>query len=199
MDKDCIDRLIALGSDPASIQRIQDLAAREMKRAGLGYTLHNACAATLSQFLIAAGVNVPVTLGAGKLAARLGPGGRGWDRVAVGGQRAGDVGVTVDNTAPAGADHIYLVVERVDADEMVIADNQAPNRHARFASGQGKTRTDYFLRAPEARGFIAMDRLAVDDAATYPDQDEDSNDLPEPFADDGGPTPANVNEIRGRR
>lgn len=187
MDKDCIDKLIALGSDPASIQRIQDLAAKEMKRAGLGYTLHNACASTLSEFLNASGINVPITLGAGKLAARMGPGGRGWDRIAVGAQRAGDIGVTVDNTSPSGADHVYLVVERIDADEMLIADNQAPRRHSRFASGHGKTRTDYFLRAPDAAAFAAMETLAVDDVATYPDADEDTNALVEPFSDDGSP------------
>jgi len=56
--------------------------------------------------------------------------------------------VTFDNSPPDGADHIYLVVKRVDDDEMVIADNQDSVPHRRFASGKGKTPTDYFLRAP---------------------------------------------------
>lgn len=186
MDKDCIDRLIASGTDPASIRRIQDKAAREMQRAGLGYTLHNACAATLSEFLNEAGIRVPITLGAGLLAARL-ANDRHWARVPVGEQLAGDVGVTYDRKSPAGADHVYLVVERVDADEMRIADNQAPQRHARFASGHGKTRTEYFLRATEAEtksvNFLGA-HLSVD---VFPEADEETNDLKEPFNDDGTP------------
>lgn len=128
MDEDCIPQLIALGSSETSIRHIQDLAAKEMEKAGLGYTLHNACAATLSEFLIASGIGVPVTLGAGRLARRLKED-RAWIRIDVGQQRAGDIAVTKDLTAPEGADHIFLVVKRVDADEMVIADNQAPAPH----------------------------------------------------------------------
>jgi hypothetical protein len=184
MDKDCIDRLIALGTDPQSILRIQDLAAREMQRNGHGYTLHNACAATLSWFMNEAGINVPVTLGAGRLARRLGDG-RRWTRIECGDQFAGDVGVTFDRTQPPGADHVYLVVERVDADEMIIADNQAPRRHPRRVSGGGKTPTEYFLRAPEEVGLAAHFPSLTEDA--YPEGDEDTNELEEPFDDDGSP------------
>lgn len=183
MDKDCIPQLIALGSSKASIQHIQDLAAKEMQKAGLGYTLHNACAATLSEFLIASGIGVPVTLGAGNLAKRL-KNDRQWTPIDVGKQQAGDVAVTKDLTAPAGADHIYLVVERIDADEMVIADNQDPGPHKRYASGHGKTPVEYFLRAPGyAPGALFEALVGLD----YPDQDEDSNELPEPYQDNGSP------------
>src|SRR5690242_3096708 len=118
MDKDHINKLIELGSKSTSIQRIQDIAAKAMQRAGLGYTMHNACAATLSAFLNESGIDVPMTLGAGKLAMRLGGNDRGsrhWKRIRVGEQWAGDVGVAFDKTPPAGADHVYLVVERVDS------------------------------------------------------------------------------------
>lgn len=187
MDKDCVDALIALGTDPSSIRQIQDLAAKEMKRAGLGYTLHNACAATLSEFLNAAGINVPITLGAGRLAARM-HNDRGWVRIGLGEQRAGDVAVTFDLTTPPGADHVFLVVERIDADEMIIADNQAPTRHTRFASGHGKIPVEYFLRAPnDQRAFASLAELASS-PEFYPNVDEDSNDLAEPFSDDGNPT-----------
>jgi hypothetical protein len=183
MDKDCIAQLIALGSNTTSIQHIQDLAAKEMQKAGLGYTLHNACAATLSEFLIASGIGVPVTLGAGNLARRL-KDDRKWIPVDVGNQQAGDVAVTKDLTAPAGADHVFLVVKRVDADEMVIADNQDPGPHQRFASGRHKTPVEYFLRAPGYAPGALIERMVGLD---YPEQDEDSNALPELFGDDGSP------------
>ncbi|PWB83465.1 MAG: hypothetical protein C3F11_06470 [Methylocystaceae bacterium] len=195
-DVDRIPTLIALGSKAESIQRIQDIAAKAMKRAGLGYTLHNACAATLSAFLNEAGVDVPVTLGAGKLASRLSA--RNWARVDVGKQKAGDVGVTFDRTEPPGADHIYLVVEAKGADEMLIADNQAPKVHTRYASGRGKTATQYFLRAvrPAPRREIGALFTAVtagieiidpENQDFFPWDDEDTNGLPEPFSDDGAP------------
>jgi len=183
MDRDQIDELIALGTSATSIRRIQDLAAREMQRNGLGYTLHNACAATLSCFMNQAGIPVPVTLGAGRLATRI-ESLRHWERVDVGGQVAGDVGVTFDTTAPPGADHVYLVVERLDADAMYIADNQAPERHVRYASGHGRTPTRFYLRAPAAVESDTFEFLSLGD---YPDQDEDTNELAEPFNDDGSP------------
>src|SRR5207253_1548703 len=136
MDRDRIDALITLGRSASSILRMQGIAKGAMARSGLGRTLHNACAATLSAFLENAGINVPMTLGAGNLGRRIKN--RGWTRVPVGQQIAGDVGVAKDTGPPAGADHIYLVVERINSDKMLIADNQAPNPHIRFASGGGK-------------------------------------------------------------
>ena len=183
MDRDYIPQLFALGADAASIRRIQDLAALQMQQAGLGYTLHNACAATLSEFLITSGIAVPVTLGAGRLAQRLEQD-RQWTRVNVGSQEPGDVAVTLDNTSPAGADHVFLVVERIDGDEMVIADNQAPEPHRRFASGQHKTAVDYFLRAP---GYLPTAFLKGRLPLEYPGEDEDTNGLEEPYHDDGSP------------
>lgn len=185
MDKDCIDKLIALGTDPASIARIQDLAAKEMERAGLGYTMHKACAATLSEFLNAAGIPVPITLGAGMLARRLEKD-RGWVRVAIGNQIAGDVGVTEAVTPPPGADHVYLVVERIDSNMMMIADNQSPVRHKRLVKGGGKTPTEYFLRAPDGAKTFAMPPRAIE-TMPYPEADEETNNLKEPFQDDGLP------------
>lgn len=108
----------------------------------------NGCAVHLSMLLRQSGIAVPVTWGAGKLAHLIAE--RGWTKIAVGKQIPGDVGVTFDNDpTPAGADHIYLVVETLGPDEMMIADNQrtVDKPHARFASGKGKTPTEYFLRA----------------------------------------------------
>ncbi|HZZ87486.1 MAG TPA: hypothetical protein VFE13_04035 [Caulobacteraceae bacterium] len=72
---------------------------------------------------------------------------RGWTRVPVGSQQAGDVGSTCGPTPHHGYDHIYLVLQPLNVDEMVIADNQAPAPHFRFASGKGHTPTQFFLRA----------------------------------------------------
>jgi len=178
-DKQCIPLLIQLGGDVESLHRIQDIAAKTMKKNGYGYTMHNACAATLSAFLQAAGIGVKTTLGAGRLARRLRDE-RHWDRISVGDQEAGDVGVA------AGDVHIYLVVKTEGHDEMTIADNQKPTPHSRFASGHGKTRTAYFLRAPEDHAHPMAGRESVDEDAQdfYPSEDEDTSGLTEPLTED---------------
>ena len=139
-----VAELIQQGSTAAGLK-----AARTVAKAALPQYPTNGCAAHLSALLQQAGMDVPMTLGAGKLAQRIAD--RGWTRIDVGSQIAGDVGVCLDNDpTPAGADHIYLVINPLGADEMMIADNQrttdAP--HKRRASGaDGKTPTEYFLRA----------------------------------------------------
>jgi hypothetical protein len=57
------------------------------------------------------------------------------------------LGSTCGTEAHHGFDHIYLVLKKLNDDEMVIADNQSTQPHFRFASGQGKTPTKFFLRA----------------------------------------------------
>lgn len=74
---------------------------------------------------------------------------RGWTQIPLGSQSAGDVGSTCGQTPHHGTDHIYVVLRAVNADEMVVADNQATEPHFRFASGQGKSPTTFFLRAPK--------------------------------------------------
>jgi hypothetical protein len=151
MDKDQIQKLIESGSDATNLAQAQHSAATALAKAGERPFPHNACAATLSALLQLSGIDVPMTLGAGKLAHILGgqSHSRGWKHINVGEQQPGDVGVTFDEGGVPGADHIYLVVQRINDDEMTIADNQAPTMHSRFASGHGKTRTEYFLRAPD--------------------------------------------------
>ena len=190
-DSGHVAKLIQLGSDPESIAEAQATAAKALRTVGVVYP-HNACAATLSSFLIGAGISVPMTLGAGNLAARL-KNNRGWDTVKVGQQMAGDVGVCQDNTPPAGADHIYLVVEVDDDDDddkMVIADNQAQGTtHVRYASGKGgKTPTAYFLRASDdAPGVTFREPMQERRRKDVVVGDEDTNALPELFMDDGTP------------
>lgn len=149
MDEACIPELVRNGGDLASLRMAQDAAARALAAAGLPPFPTDACAAMLSALLQMSGVPVPMTLGAGNLAHRLGErlNSHGWDHVAVGGQQPGDIGVTFDKGGNPEADHIYLVVETRGPDRMLIADNQASVPHERFASGDGKTATECFLRA----------------------------------------------------
>jgi hypothetical protein len=143
-DKDHISSLIKIATSSEGIAEAQKIAGKALADAGLDPS-HNACAATLSAFLRLSGIDVPMTLGAAELAYTLGGQikSRHWGHISIGDQQAGDVGVTFNDN------HIYLVVQRIDNDEMVIADNQAPSTHPRSASGKdGKTKTGYFLRAP---------------------------------------------------
>jgi hypothetical protein len=92
------------------------------------------------------GIDVPNTYQAIALGAVLMR--RGWTRIVVGNQAAGDVGSTCGPTAHHGTDNIYAVLRVLNPDEMVIADNQDAVPHFRFASGRGKSPTHFFLRAP---------------------------------------------------
>lgn len=142
-DVDRIPDLITQGSMKAGLKSARDTA----KKAHKPYPA-NGCAAHLSALLQQAGIDVKMTLGAGQLAKRLEL--RGWSRVPVGQQRAGDVGVCFDfDPTPPGADHVYLVISTNGPDEMRIADNQRieDEPHLRWASGKTKTPTEYFLRA----------------------------------------------------
>jgi hypothetical protein len=140
MDLARIPALIEIASSPQGLAAAQAVARKKHKPFPT-----NGCAYNLSALLMAAGIDVRMTGGAGRLATALSK--RGWTPVEVGDQLAGDVGVTVDANDRAGPDHIYLVIESIDGDRMLIADNQAATVHERRASGRGRTRTSYFLRA----------------------------------------------------
>ena len=138
-----VAELIRQGSSAAGLK-----AARETGKASLPGYPTNGCAVHLSALMRQAGIDVPLTWGAGKLAQIIAD--RGWRRVAVGSQQAGDVGVCFDNDpTPAGSDHVYLVISTDGPDQMMVADNQRTEDkpHVRFATGHGKTPTEYFLRA----------------------------------------------------
>jgi hypothetical protein len=187
MDKDHIPELIALGSTQQGVQRAQALAKQVMYDNGYGSTLHNACAATLSEFMDLVNINIPITLGAATLAARVQ--GRGWNKISVGGQRAGDVAIAVNNV------HIFLVVQAIDNNQMLVADNQAPGPHPRRASGDASLNhspTAYFLRAVGAAEPVSTVSekeifTTQPDPELFPTGDEDTSSLREPFNDDGSP------------
>jgi hypothetical protein len=146
-DASKIAALIGQGSTADGLKRARATATSAMAKLDIKYPT-NGCAAHLSALLEQAAIKVPMTFGAGKLAHLLAE--RSWRRVPIGQQAPGDVGVCFDNDpTPAGADHVYLVIETLGPDRMMIADNQNPKDapHERFASGRGKTPTEYFLRA----------------------------------------------------
>jgi hypothetical protein len=157
-DKELIPNAISITTNANSYGAIQKAAAKLLKDEGGEVWPHNGCAANLSTLLQAAGIPVPGIVGAGALANKLGGAfnSRNWVHVPVGSQVPGDVGVTFDLKGHNGADHIYFVVTRVDSDQMVIADNQEKAPHTRFASGKGKTPTDYFLRAPGVEAHLDL-------------------------------------------
>jgi hypothetical protein len=142
-DKAKIAELIKQGSSAAGLK-----AARIKAKKNWAAYPSDGCAYHLSALMQGAGIDIPTEGSAGKLAAKIKA--RGWSVVPVGKQQPGDIGVTYDrDPTPPGADHIYLVIETKGADEMIIADNQRKTdaTHNRFASGKGRTPTEYFLRA----------------------------------------------------
>jgi hypothetical protein len=146
-DLGLIPQLLAVANDPVAYAKVQKEAKDELFEGAGEIWPHDGCAINLSDLLQAAGINVPDIFQALALGNHLRDH-RRWQVIANGQQQRGDVGSTCGTTAHHGEDHIYLVTQRVDSDEMVVADNQRPEPHSRFVSGQGgKTPTKFFLRA----------------------------------------------------
>jgi len=146
-DMDCVQKLIAYASDANRLQAAQRVAAAKLLAYDGEKYPSDGCAITLSTLLQDVGIDVPDIYRAIDLGIHLETN-RSWTRVDVGNQQAGDVGSTCGPQANHGSDHIYFVLQHMNADEMVIADNQEPVPHFRFVSGQGRTPTKFFLRAP---------------------------------------------------
>lgn len=142
-----VRNLVDYASDPARLQAIQHIAAAKLLAYDEEIFPTDGCAITLSLLLQAVGIDVSDTYTAFDLSKEL-EHNRNWSRVVVGCQKSGDIGSTCLQAPVHGSDHVYFVLKAVNEDEMVIADNQTEAPHFRFASGQGKTPTQYFLRAP---------------------------------------------------
>lgn len=143
-DKDRIERLI---QEASSIDRLQVLQARAAGKLlnydGEKYP-EDGCAITLSLLLQNAGIDVPDVFTAVELGKTLRE--RGWQTIAPGRQEAGDIGSTCCSAPRHGFDHIYLVVQKLDDDDMIVVDNQLPIPHFRHVGGEDKTPTRFFLR-----------------------------------------------------
>lgn len=146
-DKGKLPGIISIANDRTAYDKVQAIASRELyKMAEIDWP-HDGCAINLANLLQEGGIPVPDILQALTLGNHLRDH-RGWQVVPKGEQQPGDIGSTCGTTADHGYDHIYLVLQRVDHDEMVIADNQESKPHRRFVSGKGgKTPTKFFLRA----------------------------------------------------
>lgn len=142
-----ITALINNAIDSNSFKNMQKRAAIKLFKYDGEIYPHDGCAITLSLMLQDAGIAVPDSYMAIELTNLLRDK-RKWQKIALGQQQPGDIGTTCGKTAQHGLDHIYLVLKKLNDDEMLIADNQATQPHFRWASGQGgKTPTKYFLRA----------------------------------------------------
>ena len=169
-DKDQIGLLL---NEAWGVGKLDDAQARAAKKLldfdGEKYP-SDGCAITLSVLLQDAGIDVLDIYTAIQLGRELRDT-RGWQLIDVGSQQAGDVGSTCGQIAVHGKDHIYLVLQNLNVDEMIIADNQSAKPHFRFASGQGgKTPTRFFLRAPGAAfgPFIEKLDAEIDAAPVFP-------------------------------
>ena len=145
-DGQFIPALVKLASDQNQLVAAQHVAAKRLLDFDGEVFPSDGCAITLSVLLQEAGIPVKDTFQALALGNLL-KSERQWQVIPVGQQKEGDVGSTCGPTPNHGFDHIYLVLKVLNADEMVIADNQQPVPHFRFASGQGRTPTKFFLRA----------------------------------------------------
>lgn len=145
-DKSRIEALLAIARDKAKLQAAQAIAApRLLAYDGTVYP-KDGCAITLSVLMQDAGIEIRDIFWALEITNELKA--RGWQMVPNGDRRPGDIGTTCVDVPMHGDDHVYLVLDNIDADEMVIADNQATEPHSRWISGKGgKTPTKYFLRA----------------------------------------------------
>jgi len=142
-----IEKLVSIASQKGSLIEVQNKAAKKLLDYDGEIYPSDGCAITLSVLLQDAGISVPDLFMAIELTSEL-KNKRKWEIIPLGQQQAGDIGTTCGNTAQHGSDHIYLVLKKINDDEMLIADNQAREPHFRWASGEGgKTPTKYFLRA----------------------------------------------------
>jgi hypothetical protein len=145
-DNPRIPDLVKLASDADQLVAAQQMAAKRLLDYDGEVFPKDGCAITLSVLLQEAGIPVKDTYQAIVLGSVLR--GRKWQVVPAGGQKVGDVGSTCGPVAHHGDDHIYLVLNVLNSDEMVVADNQQAKPHFRYASGKGgKTPTKFFLRA----------------------------------------------------
>jgi hypothetical protein len=143
-----ISDLLSLASNTHQLVAAQQIAAKRLLDYDGDIYPHDGCAITLSVLLQEAGITIKDTYQAIALGNVLKA--RRWQIIEVGDQKAGDVGSTCGSAPHPGQDHIYLVLHALNTDEMVVADNQQPQPHFRYASGNGgKTPTKFFLRAPK--------------------------------------------------
>lgn len=147
-DVQFIPGLLKLASNVASLDNAEAIAGQELLAFDGEKYPADGCAITQSTLLRLAGASdLPFTFQALAYVDLLQK--RGWQKIAVGQQKAGDIGTTVFGGVPHhGIDHVYLVLQVLNQFENLIADNQARAPHLRYTDGRdGRSLTTTFLRA----------------------------------------------------
>lgn len=146
-DGQFIQALINLASTVGTLDEAEKMAAIDLKRLANTDYPKDGCAITASELLRMAGIEVPLTCVALDLDNLLQK--RGWQKIAPGQQKAGDLGSTCHGgVRHPGDDHIFTVCYDLNPQEMIVADNQSAWPHQRRTDGKdGKTPTNHFLRA----------------------------------------------------
>src|ERR1700730_2755718 len=122
-DAQLISALLAIASDPAKFAAAQEIAKEKLFRYDGEIYPRDGCAITLSILLQKAGIGIADIYLAKTIGNILKK--RKWKVIPVGEQKAGDVGSTC-GPKPGKNDHVYLVLDALGKDKMLIADNQVP-------------------------------------------------------------------------
>ncbi len=154
---------------------------------------HDGCAYFLSVLLRDSGFGVGVFGLAQELADNLAS--AGWQRIALADYQPGDIGVALDligggssGNQPNGlADHIYLVVDKVNSGYASVIDNQVHSviHERNVGRGGGYTPTHYFLRSPHSHAAelkVKVNGAVIQDAEAYLDFDHRSHGWIRPIA-----------------
>lgn len=146
-DMQYIPKLLKIAGDPTTLQSAEQQAGQDLLHFDGEHYPSDGCAITQSSLFRLAGIDVPLTFQALAFVNLLEK--RGWQKIDVGNQKAGDIGTTVFGGIPHhGIDHVYLVLKMLNPDENLIADNQAKAPHFRYTNGKdGRSPTTMFLRA----------------------------------------------------
>jgi hypothetical protein len=145
-DKSKIAALLAIAADVERLHAARRVAGQRLwDFEGTVYP-KDGCAITLCVLMQEAGMDMRDIFWALEITNELKA--RGWQIVPNSDRQPGDIGTTCIDVPAYGDDHVYLVLENIDDDEMVVTDNQHTAPHPRWISGKGgKTPTRYFLRA----------------------------------------------------
>lgn len=135
-----VKELLAIANDPRRFALAQATCKRRQAQ-----WPHNGCANMQSALLQMAGFGTPTIMLARVLGLYLEQ--HGWQKIAVGQERPGDLGSTCGAKPHPGVDHIYLVISARPNGWMWIADNQRKAPHERWVKGHGKSPTTHYLRA----------------------------------------------------
>ena len=136
-DAESIPTLTNIASDRDQLIAAQHVAAKRLLDFDGEIYPADGCEITLSVLLQEAGIAVPDTYQAITLGNLL-KSKRNWQPVAVGEQKAGDVGSTCGSKPNHGYDHIYVVLKVLNSDEMDDCRQSAASTAFQVCERQGR-------------------------------------------------------------